>query len=100
METPSAIYQPSPRPFSERPVPIEYPPHFETRLVSGDSTMRWKCRKVFVSYLLQRYEVGLEQIGDGLWSVFFGPVHLGWLDEADYRIMDVQGKKRRSRREL
>lgn len=96
LETPSSIYRPSARPFNERPASLEYPAHFEIRRVSGDSTMRWKNRKVFVSFLLHGYDVGLEQINDGVWSVFFGPVHLGWLDEADYRIMDVQGKKRRS----
>jgi hypothetical protein len=42
-------------------------------------------------------EVGLEVVGDGVWSVFFGPHHLGWLDENDYRIMDVQGRTRRRR---
>ncbi len=34
---------------------------------------------------------------DGVWSVSFGPVHLGWLDERDYRIMDVKEKSRRRR---
>ena len=100
METPSAIYRPSERPFVERPEPLAYPAHFEVRRVSDDSTLRWKCRKVFVSYLFKGYDVGLEQIADGVWSVFFGPIHLGWLDERDFRIMDVQGKKRRSQREL
>ncbi len=46
--------------FTDPPEPFEYPPHFETRLVSGDSTMRWKSRKVFLSQLLQRHEVGLK----------------------------------------
>ncbi|MEK9500595.1 hypothetical protein WI372_06370, partial [Gemmatimonadota bacterium DH-20] len=41
--------------------------------------------------------VGLEQIGDEVWAVYFGPVHLGWLDEADYRIMDVKERARRNR---
>jgi transposase InsO family protein len=100
MQTPSAIYQPSPRPFPERSEPLVYPAHFEVRRVAGDSTIRWKSRKVFVSQLLDRYEVGLAQIADGVWSVFFGPVHLGWLDEADFRIMDVIGTKRRKNRRL
>jgi hypothetical protein len=30
-----------------------------------------------------------------LWSVYFGPVHLGWLDERDFRFMDVKDKRRR-----
>jgi hypothetical protein len=48
-------------------------------------------------YLLGREDVGVEEVGEGVWSVFYGPVHLGWLDEADSRIMDVRGKKRRKR---
>ncbi len=97
MATPADFYDPSPRPFTENPEPNEYPGHFEIRHVSGDATLRWHNRKVFVSNLLKRYDVGLEQVGDGVWSVYFGPVHLGWLDEADYRIMDVKERARRMR---
>jgi hypothetical protein len=97
METPASVYRPSERPFTERPEPLQYPAHFELRQVSGDNTLRWKNRKVFVSSLLKYKAVGLEQIADGVWSVFFGPVHLGWLDEADFRIMDVQDRVRRRR---
>ena len=97
METPSEVYRPSVRPFTDHPEPLEYPGHFEIRRVSGDATLRWKSRKVFVSSLLKRHFVGLEQVGDGVWSVYFGPVHLGWLDEADYRIMDVKDRTRRRR---
>lgn len=97
METPSDVYRASPRPYTDHSEPLEYPGHFEIRRVSGDNTMRWKGRKVFVSTLLRRCHVGLEQVGDGVWSVYFGPVHLGWLDETDYRIMDVKGRTRRRR---
>jgi transposase InsO family protein len=97
METPSVLYSASPRPFTHRPGPIEYPAHFEIRRVWGDSTLRWKNRKVFVSSLLKHDFVALEQISQEVWSVFYGPVHLGWLDEADYRIMDVKERTRRRR---
>lgn len=94
---PAPRYTPSTQLYPADPEPIIYPPHFEVRLVSQDSTIRWRSSKVFVSHLLGREEVGLEEVGDGVWSVFFGPVHLGWLDEHDYRIMDVQGRTRRCR---
>jgi transposase InsO family protein len=97
METPATLYIASPRPFTTRPQPIEYPDHFEIRRVSGDCTLRWKSRKVFVSSILKQHLVGLEQIAEDVWSVFFGPVHLGWLDETDYRIMDVKERARRRR---
>jgi len=97
LETPSSVYAPSPRAYLDRPPPLEYPGHYELRLVAGDSTLRWKSRKVFVSKLLERKVVGLEQVGDGLWAVYYGPVRLGWLDEADSRIMDVKERAERSR---
>jgi putative transposase len=94
-ERPASVYVPSPRPLPNDLEPITYPPHFEIRRVSQDSTMRWHSGKVFVSHLLGRENVGLEEIGSGVWSVFFGPVHLGWLDETDRRIMDVLDSRRR-----
>jgi transposase InsO family protein len=97
METPSAVYRPSDRVLPDRPEPLTYPGHYELRRVSGDATLRWKSRKVFVSSLLKGLDVGLEQVGDRVWSVYFGPVHLGWLDERDYRIMDVKEQSRRRR---
>ena len=56
LETHASIYEPSPRPFVERPGSLTYPGR---RIVSGDSTLRWKCRKVFVSSLLKYHTVGL-----------------------------------------
>ena len=65
--------------------------------MSQDATLRWRNRKVFVSSLLKRMLVGLEQIGDSAWAVYFGTVRLGWLHEADYRIMDVLDEVKRRR---
>lgn len=45
-------------------------------------------RWVNVSHILAALPVGLEPLTLGTWNVFFGPVHLGWLDERDYRIHD------------
>lgn len=95
LETPASIYRASSRPLPARPMDVSYPPHFEVRIISQDKTIRWKNQKVFVSNLLKREYIGLEEVGEGLWSVYFGPVHLGWLDERDYRIMDVIGERRR-----
>jgi putative transposase len=95
LETPASRCAPSTRPFPERRLQLAYPDHFEIRRVSQMGSMRWKNRWVCVSHLLGREDVGLEEIGDGVWAIYYGPVHLGWLDEQDFRIMDVRGKRRR-----
>ncbi len=96
-QPPATHYHSSPRPYPDRLRPIEYPAHFEVRRVSRNGGIRWNTRWVNVSHVLGELPVGLEPITDGTWNVFFGPVHLGWLDERDYRIHDHRGRTKRER---
>lgn len=93
-ETPASQYEASRR-RAPRGGKVEYPGHFAVRKVASDKTIKWHDRKVFVSGLLRFDYVGLEEIADGTWAVYYGPVFLGWLDEDDYRIMDVKAHRRR-----
>jgi len=74
---------------------VRYPGHFEIRKVASNKTIKWHDRKVFVSGLLRFDHVRLEEIAEGVWAVYYGPVFLGWLDEDDYRIMHVRAHRRR-----
>ncbi len=51
----------------------------------------------FVTYLPGRSGeyVGLEEIDDGIWNVYFGPLKLGRLLEKHMRIEDAFGKLKR-----
>ena len=76
---------------------IEYPGHYEKRLVSRNGGIRWNSRWVNVSHVLGGEYVGLEEIDNGLWDVYFGPLRLGRMDENDLRIEDSLGRKSRRR---
>ena len=89
---PAAIYTPSDRLYVPRLGPLTYPEHFEVRRVSTNGGIRWNTPWVNVSHILAALPVGLEPLATGTWNVFFGPVHLGWLDERDYRIHDHRGR--------
>ena len=65
--------------------------------ISRPTGHKWRKRIVYVSRLLSRELVALEPIADGVSSVYFGPVHLGWLDERDFRIMDVRRLQQQQR---
>ena len=39
--------------------------------------------------------VGLEEIDDGIWNVYFGPLKLGKLIESQMRIEDTFGRLKR-----
>lgn len=94
LDLPASRYEPSKRRLP-RKGKVEYPGHFELRKVASDKTIKWNDRKVFVSNLLRFEYVGLEEIAEGTWAAYYGPVFLGWLDEDDYRIMDVRRHRRR-----
>jgi transposase InsO family protein len=91
-EPPASVYKPSPRPFPRKLAPVEYPAHFERRYVSENGGIRWKCAWVNVTTTLAHEHVGLEEVGDGLWDVYFSHLRLGRLDERFLRIQDQYGR--------
>ena len=101
-KTPASVYQPSPRRYPDKIPPIEYPAHFEVRRVSRNGGIHWKHRSatgpnngwVNVSHVLAEECVGLDEVDDGIWSVYFGPVPLGRFDERELRLYGDYGKCR------
>ena len=94
-KTPASVYLPSSRSFPEVLPPIEYPGHFETRRVSRNGGIRWNSHWVNVSSVLAEEHVGLEEVDDGLWNLYLGPLWLGRFDEHDMKIEDALGRKQR-----
>ena len=95
MQTPQQLYSPSPRPMPNRPPPLEYPDRFEVRYVSGNGGVRWNRHWVNVSVVCIGEYVGFEEIDDGIWNVYFGPLKLGRFNERHMRIEDQFGRLQR-----
>ena len=75
MHTPASCYEPSPREMPTKLPPLEYPDRFEVRYVSANGGIRWKKHAwVNVSTVCVGEYVGLEEIDDGVWDVYFGPL--------------------------
>ena len=83
---PTTIYRPSPRPYPEKLPPIEYPGHLEVRKIEHNGMMRWKDGRIFTSKTLRGEYVGLEEIDDGVWSLYYGPVLLARFDEREMKL--------------
>jgi transposase InsO family protein len=96
-QTPAAVYERSPRPYPNTPPPMEYPAHFEVRLVSGNGGIRWHNGWVNVSHVLAGQDIGFSEIDDGEWDVYFGRLKIGRFHERLRRIEDAQGRLARKR---
>jgi putative transposase len=78
--TPSMIYQSSPRPYPDRLTELVYPDHWQIRRVRHNGGIRWRGEEPFISEVLAGEPLGLQEAGDGVWSLYFGPVLLGTLN--------------------
>jgi putative transposase len=84
--TPGSLYQASPRPYAGGLPPIEYPGHSIPKRVTNAGTFRFKTRRLFIANALKQHVLGLEEVDDGVWSIYFCNVLLGRIDERDYVI--------------
>ena len=85
-DPPGARYAPSPRPYPAHLPPLEYPGHFVVKRVTTAGTIRFRDRLLFLANALKQHHVGLEEVDDGTWSLYLGPVLLGRIDEREMKV--------------
>lgn len=89
--TPAQLYRPSPRPYPARLPELEYASGFVVRRVCGSGEIKWRGKFVYLSQLLAAEPVGLYQIDDRHWRVYFGCLPLGILDDYESTIKPLTG---------
>jgi transposase InsO family protein len=82
---PATLYTPSLRPYPETLPPIEYAGHLEVRKVDDRGFIKWRNDKLFLSHILCGEFVGLEEIDDRVWSLYYGSILLARFDEQERR---------------
>jgi putative transposase len=87
--TPSELYCQSPRSYPARLEPSCYPGHFEVRRVRSDGSIKWLGKMPFVSTALCSEQIGLEEVEEGIWSIWFMAHLLGRIDVRTMKITYV-----------
>ena len=82
-QIPASHYQPSRREYTNNPEPLTYPDYFVERRVQRCGVVSLRGHRVYITHLLEGYDVGLNEIAQGIWDVYFGPLRLGQFDERD-----------------
>lgn len=97
LETPGSVHEYSPRPYKDKIEEWVYPNYCEVRRVTKNGAIRWRSTKwVMVATSLCDKHVGLEELGDGIWRIYFRQKMLGYFDENKLRIMDELGRLKRN----
>ena len=81
MQTPGSLYTRSPRELPEHLPEPEYPAHCVIRQVRANGILYFRDRSVFLSELLIGQLIALEEIADGVWSIYFYDLLVARLDE-------------------
>jgi putative transposase len=85
-QTPASVYQPSPRQYPRRLPPIAYPGHYLVKRITSGGTFRFGRRLLFLATPLEGYDVGLDEVEDGIWSIYFCNVLIARFNERDHII--------------
>jgi len=82
-KTPTSEYRKSSRVRPKCLPDLQYPGHYQVTRVSSKGVMYCFGRMVYTGHVLEGERVGMEEVQDGVWKVYFGPIYLGFFDLRD-----------------
>lgn len=85
-KTPSEVYVPSTRSYPVKLEPIEYDVGMTVRSVRQNGEIKWCGHHIYVSEVLAKERVGLKQIDEGKWAIYYSFHQLGTLNEENLTI--------------
>jgi transposase InsO family protein len=94
MQTPTAVWVPSPRQYPARVSEPEYGSAMQVRRVTGYGYFSWKHEDVFLSEVLAGERVGLLPIDERHYEVYFVSTPLARFDSYRLRVQCLPGAKR------
>jgi transposase InsO family protein len=90
MQTPAQVYTPSPREFPARLAAVEYPSVMQVRKVGTKGEINWRGHKhVFLTEVLIGEPVGLLQLDDRFWRVYFLQLPIACFDSHNFRMLPL-----------
>ena len=91
-KTPASVYFNSPRNYPNRIEHPEYRDNVTVRRVRTNGDIRWKGNRVFISEALIGEPIGLKQISDRTWAIYYGPLEIGILNEMTMKVFKTPVK--------
>jgi len=83
---PADLIQPCKRTYPRKLPSVEYPLNYEVRSVRSRGEIKWGSHRPFIGQSLIGERVGLVEIADGIWSIYFSTIELGRYDQRTKKI--------------
>ena len=100
MRRPAQVYRASSRAMPGRIEPYDYPSNYMVRRVSRCGTIRVLSKQIFVSQTLNEELVGLEEVDDGGYDLYFCYYQIGGYELRVNKIHDIVSRVGVSRRQV
>lgn len=96
MKKPKDCYTASSKSWNGLLMPPEYDRSiFKVRKIEKTGQMTWKGNHVFISEALRGEYVGLKQLENDYWEVFYGPIFLGKISEKGFEKLKMHNRRPR-----
>jgi len=83
---PATVYRDSTKEYTAKLPEVEYPTSFSVRQVKDNGDFKWKGTELYLSGALAGELIGLKQVDNDTWKIYFNFYPLGLLDERTLRI--------------
>jgi transposase InsO family protein len=85
-KTPASIYRGSARTYPARLPEVEYPASYAARQVKDNGCFKWQDHELYLSGALAGERIGLKEIDNGIWRIYFSFYPIGILEEKNLSI--------------
>ena len=75
---------------------MTYPDDMLVRVVKSQGDISWKARHIYLSETLAGEPIGLRQIDERIFDIYFGPIRLAQLDTWEQRLRHLPKTKKTS----
>lgn len=95
--TPAEAYRPSPRPYPNRLPPVVYDEGVQVRQVRPNGEIKWQGQHLYLSQALAHEPIGLKQVEEARWEIYFSFYLLGFYDEREQTILPCRQWRNKKR---
>jgi transposase InsO family protein len=94
-KTPADVYRASPREYTGKEQAPEYGEGIEKRKVQLRGEFNWKGVPIFLSETLRGETIGVAEVGEEQWEIYYGAVLLGRIDARTMKVVPLAAPKRK-----